>query len=220
MHFLIDYENVKNMGMQGTILLLPSDHVIVFYSRNCSGMEQRYLNDIQSAGCGFEICELLEKRKNGLDFYIATKLGELFGAERCKNAVIVSNDTGFQAVRDYWQERSGTKHRVFLSGNIEHGVIASGEISERASALRAGKKTAEIGQFYAAYQERCKLKQKIQDVFGETAYASHSEEIQNILQASSSPKVIYLSSLLSSLRCFGRQNGQEIYRMLKSSIVN
>lgn len=216
MHFLIDYENVKNMGMQGTILLLPSDYVFVFYSRNCSGMEQRYLNDIQSAGCGFEICELLEKRKNGLDFYIATKLGELFGAERCKNAVIVSNDTGFQAVRDYWQERSGTKHRVFLSGNIEHGVIASGEISERASALRAGKKTVEIGQFYAAYQERCKLKQKIQDGFGETAYASHSEEIQNILQASSSPKVIYLSSL----RCFGRQNGQEIYRMLKSSIVN
>jgi len=97
--------------MQGTEYLLPSDYVILFYSDMVQHMEQCYLNDIQASGCGFEICKLLKQRKNGLDFYITTKLGELFGAGRTNRAVIISNDTGFQAVREYWQERFGTKNR-------------------------------------------------------------------------------------------------------------
>lgn len=214
MYFLIDYENVRNMGMQGTELLLPSDDVMIFYSKSCAGMEQRYLDDIQKSGCGLTVCELLEKRKNGIDFYIATKLGELFGAERCKNAVIVSNDSGFQAVRDFWQERSGTKHRVALSGSIEYGIIAAGEVSERANALRAGRKMTDIGRFYAAYQERCRLRQALADAFRETPYSERLEEIQEIIQTESSLKVIYLSAL----RHFGRQDGRAIYRKLKTCI--
>lgn len=32
MYFLIDYENTRNAGMIGTEYLLPTDHVILFYS--------------------------------------------------------------------------------------------------------------------------------------------------------------------------------------------
>ena len=134
MHFLIDFENVHNQGMRGSEYLLPSDHVIVFYSKSSPTMEMRHLNNIQNSECGFEICELLEPRKNGLDFYIATKVGELFGANQCQRAVVVSRDNGFQALRDFWQECSGTKNRVALSENIEYGIVAVGENSERCRA--------------------------------------------------------------------------------------
>ena len=76
MYFLIDYENVRNAGMQGTEYLLPDDHVIVFYSKAAPNMEARHLTDIKKSGCGFSICKLLKVRKNGLDFYIATKVGD------------------------------------------------------------------------------------------------------------------------------------------------
>ena len=211
-YFLIDYENVKNMGMRGSEYLGLSDHVIIFYSNCTPTMEMRHLNNIQNSGCGFEICELLTKRKNGLDFYIATKVGELFGAERCKNAVLISNDTGFQAVRDFWQERSGTKHRVVLSESIEHGIIAAGENSERSNLIRAYRKMVDIGQFYAAHQEKLKTQRMLSELFEGTEYSNRLSEIQDVLKTGTSPKVIYLDSL----RRFGRKDGQEIYRKLKA----
>ena len=169
MYFLVDFENVRNLGMRGTEFLLRSDCVVLFYSEAAPAIEQRHLNNIQLSGCGFEICKLLKKRKNGLDFYIATKVGALFGAERCQNLVIVSNDNGFQAVREYWQDRSGTKHRVALSESIEHGILAANENSERADLIRSCRKNVDIGNFYAAYQENLKLQRMLQEAFSGTA---------------------------------------------------
>lgn len=212
MYFLIDYENVKNAGMQGTEYLLPADHVIVFYSSDAPTMEQRHLMNIQNSGCGFETYKLLVKRKNGLDFYIATKVGELFGANQCRNAVLVSNDGGFKAIREFWQECSGTKNRVAISDSIEYGIIASGEVSERASRIRTYRKTVDIGNFYAAYQENLKLHRMLQEAFSGTAFTQRLKEIEEILKPGASPKVIYLDSL----RHFGRKGGQEVYRILKT----
>lgn len=212
MYFLIDFENVKNAGMRGSEYLLPTDHVIIFYSDNSQTMEQRHLINIQDSGCGFEAYKLLMKRKNGLDFYIATKVGELFGANRCKNAVLVSNDSGFQAIRDFWQECSGTKNRVAISDSIEHGIITAGEGSERANRIRTYRKTLDIGNFYAAYQENHRLQQLLRDTFSNTAFADRLKDIEAIVKAGTSPKVIYLDSL----RHFGRKDGQEIYRLLKA----
>lgn len=212
MYFLIDFENVRNLGMRGTEHLLPTDHVIVFYSADVPSMEQRYLDEIQRSGCGFEVCKLLTKRKNGLDFYIATKLGELFGREQCERAVIVSNDTGFQSVRDYWQERSGTRHRVALSESIEHGIIVVGENGKRANLIRSYRKIRDIGQFYVAYQEDIRLQQALRAAFEGTVYADRLQEIQDLLKTGKTPKVLYLDSL----RHFGRKAGQEVYRRIKS----
>lgn len=212
MYFLVDYENVRNLGMRGTEFLLPSDCVILFYSDAAPAIEQRHLNNIQRTGCRFESCKLLTKRKNGLDFYIASKAGALFGAERCQNLVIVSNDSGFQAVRDYWQDRSGTKHRVALSESIEHGIITVNEHSDRANLIRSYRKAVDIGQFSAAYQEKQRIQQVLQTAFEGTEFCDRLKDIQDILKGGATPKVIYLDAL----RRFGRKGGQEIYRILKN----
>lgn len=212
MYFLIDYENVNNAGMRGSEYLLPGDHVMIFYSGAAPTMEQRHLINIQNSQCGFEICKLLTARKNGLDFYIATKVGELFGAERCRNAVLVSNDSGFQSIREYWQERSGTKHRVALSADIEQGILAANEQSERAERIRTSRKLADIGQFYAAYQANLKFQQVLRDLFAGTSYQDRLPEIQDVLQKGKSPRLLYLDSL----KRFGRKDGQEVYRKLKN----
>lgn len=212
MFFLIDCENVHNLGMRGSEYLLSSDHVIIFYSKNAPALEMRHLNNIQNSGCELEVCELLAARKNGLDFYIATKVGELFGANRCDTAVIISNDGGFQSVREYWQTRSGTHNRVMVSDTIENGIAATEDSSERAKLIRAGRKTMDIGRFYAAYEERLKSQQMLRELFSGTAYSDRVSEIQSVLKTGASPKVIYLDSL----RRFGRKDGQEIYRKLKA----
>lgn len=79
MLFLVDYGNIGNMGMKGCHYLNEADRVIIFYSDARRHMERRYLEDIANVGCIFEICKLYKSGKNALDFYITSKLGELFG---------------------------------------------------------------------------------------------------------------------------------------------
>lgn len=214
MYFLIDYENVKNLGMRGTEYLLPTDHVIVFYSKNAPNMEQRYLEDIKNAGCGFEICKLKSKRKNGLDFYIATRLGELFGSGCCDTAVLVSKDEGFQAIREYWTECSAVRHRVTISESIERGIVSANEVGERAERIRMRMKTTDIGTFFALYEENLKLRRLLEEIFATTEFACQIDQIEEILKNGKTAKVIYLDSL----RSFGRKNGLKIYQTLKGSM--
>lgn len=88
------------------------------------------------------------------------------------------------------QERSGTKHRVVPGESIEQGIITAGETSERVSLIRSRRKAMDIGQFYAAYQEHQKFQQILREAFKGTVYFDRLQEIQDVLQAGTSPKVI------------------------------
>lgn len=214
MYFLIDYENVKNLGMRGTECLLPTDHVIVFYSKDAPNMEQRYLEDIKNADCGFEICKLKTKRRNALDFYIATRLGELFGSGCCDTAVLVSKDEGFLAIREYWAECAATRRRVTVSESIERGIVSANEANERTGRIRMRTKSTDIGTFFALYEENLKLRRLLEEKFALTEFAGQINKIEDILKNGKTAKVVYLDSL----RSFGRKDGLAIYRALKESM--
>lgn len=211
MYFLIDYENVRNLGMRGTEYLLPTDHVIVFYSADAGSMEQRHLADIQNSGCDFEICKLKTKRKNGLDFYIATRVGELFGSGCGDYIVLISKDEGFQAIREYWASCSPRPRRVTVSESIERGIVSANEPGKRGELIRSRAKATDIGNFHAAYTERLKVRKLLEGAFGTTEFAGRIGEIEEILTKGKTPRVIYLDSL----RRFGRKNGLEVYQRLK-----
>ena len=216
MLFLIDYENVGNAGMKGSDYLNAQDHVIVFYSEARTHMEQRALENITASGCIFEICKLCKTGKNALDFYIASRLGELVSEGYEGIAVVVSNDSGFQAVRDYWEQRAIHKRRIVLSACIEDGIASGNEDNERTVELRRLREKLAIGSYYSNYAERMRTKAVLSKLFEGTPYENRIEEIQNMLEGKEkNSKVIYLSSL----RSFGRKGGLEIYHKIKASDV-
>ena len=213
MLFLIDYENVGNAGMKGYGYLDMQDHVVVFYSEAKKNMERRILEEITSSKCIFETCKLCRTGKNALDFYITSRLGELIGGGYEGVAVIVSNDNGFQAVRDYWGSRTPKKRRVLLSPCLEDGIISGNENNERTKELRKMRESLAIGKYYAAYRERMRMRDVLQKLFEGTQYEDRTEEIQNLVEdREKTSKVTYLSSL----HLFGRKNGLEIYNKIKS----
>lgn len=61
--------------------LNETDFVIIFYSEAKKNMERRFLENNTNSGCAFEICKLRKNGKNAMDFYIASKLGEIFGRD-------------------------------------------------------------------------------------------------------------------------------------------
>lgn len=213
MLFLIDYENVGNMGMKGCHYLNASDHVIIFYSEAKKNMERRLLEDITNSGCIFEICKLCKSGKNALDFYIASKLGELFGDDFVGTAVIVSHDNGFQAVRDYWEKRAVHKRKVILSACVEDGFVSSNEDSDRVRELKRLRENLTIGGFFADYTEKMRIKAVIKKLFDGTEYEGMTEQIQELMmEKEKTSRIIYLNCLHS----FGRDGGLAIYNRMKT----
>lgn len=212
MYFLIDYENVRNGGMMGTEYLQPADHIIVFYSAAAPNMEAKHLTEIKASGCKFEVCRLIKTRKNGLDFYIGTKAGAIFGAGYQGNLVIISRDEGFQAVREYWANCAKPARRVLTSESIERGIVSANEPDQRTALVRQQLKSTDIGQFFSAYEEGLRLRKLLEDAFSGTEFSARTAEMEDILKTGKTPKVIYLDTL----HRFGRKDGLAVYKMLKS----
>ncbi len=213
MLFLIDYENVGNAGMKGCHYLNASDHIIIFYSETRKNIERRFLDDITNSRCTFEICKLYKNGKNALDFYMTSKLGELFGAGFEETAVIVSHDTGFQAVRDYWDKRAIHRRRVLIANCVEDGIVSSNESSDRTRELKQLRENLSIGGFFADYTEKLRIRAVIKSLFEGTEYEEMTEEIQKLMEGNrKTSKIIYLSCL----HFFGKDSGLAIYNRMKA----
>ena len=213
MLFLIDYENVGNAGMKGCHYLNASDYIIIFYSETRKNMERRFLEDIANSGCTFETCKLCKTGKNALDFYITSKLGEIFGGGFEETSVIVSRDAGFQAVRDYWDKRAIHRRRVLLAECVEDGIVSSNESSDRTKELKQLRENLTIGGFFADYTEKLYIRAVIKSLFEGTEYEEMTEEIQKLMEGNrKTPKIIYLSCL----HLFGKDRGLAIYNKMKA----
>lgn len=211
MYFLVDFENVRSHGLRGAEYLESEDYLTIFYSKDAHNCESRYLEEIERSGCRFDTCKLRNKSKNGLDFYIATRVGEFYGNGHKDRIAIISKDQGFYAVRDYWNARRQSNPRIIIAPTIEESLISSNENSERVRCLKGQLSSVDIDVFQAKYEERVKLRSALQEAFGETAYVGEMNEIQNLMESGDTPKVIYLNSLHK----FGRKKGLEIYDRIK-----
>lgn len=212
MYFLIDFENVKSSGLRGADFLEENDRVTLFFSSASHNCENRYLEEIEQSGCTFDTCKLIKTGKNGLDFYIATRVGEFYGSGHNDRVAIISKDQGFQAVCDYWGRRLPSNKKIILSPSIERSLIASNDNSDRVKRLKSKLNSVDIAIFQAKYEERRRLQEVLQQLFGTTVFADKLNEIQELLETGNGKKVIYLSSL----HRFGKKQGLEIYDRLKT----
>lgn len=211
MYFLVDFENVRSDGLRGVDYLEASDYVTIFFSNAAHNCENRYLEDIERSGCHFDTCKLKNTGKNGLDFYIATRVGEFYGIGHKDRVAIISKDQGYKAVRDYWDERLPVDNKIIISPSVERSLIASNDNSDRVKHLKNQLSGVDIDVFQARCEERMRLREILRQIFGETDYASKIPEIQDMIETAKAPKVIYLNSL----RRFGKKQGLEIYRQIK-----
>lgn len=215
MRFLIDYENVNFKGLIGTEYLQESDEVIIFYSDKSDTIENYRMQQIIDSGCKLEIVKLKTTRKNGLDFYIATKVGEIFAQDPEANIGIVSKDTGFHAVLDYWSVRVFPENRLVLKTNISLCINCSAEKTERQNEIRRTYKKLCLEKEFEKLQEKRRIEERLKEAFIGTAYEEMIPEILHIISGSNCPKILYLNSLKS----FGRKNGLILYNHLKSNHI-
>ena len=104
MIYLIDYENVNEGGLNGIEMLSQDDTLIIFYNET-----QKLSIDIhrllEKAVCKKEYVKVNKSAKNYLDFQLSTYLGYLVNKHKDVQFKIISKDTGFDAVINFWKGR-------------------------------------------------------------------------------------------------------------------
>ncbi len=213
LQFLIDYENVREAGLDGVEYLYDTDAITIFYSAVCEKISKRSMDFILQSGCNFQAVRLKRTGKNALDFYIVSMIGALFGAGFAGKVVVVSKDKGYAAMKDYWMSCGIPSERILLKASVKDGILSSNENSIRRKLISAGASQLDIGKEYAKYQEKERLKKKIETLFADTEYEDEVAKIFELTEAEKKPKDLYLGSL----KRFGRTDGTKIYRFLKQA---
>ena len=216
MYFLIDYENVNYAGLEGTEFLEEVDNIFFFYSDKCDKIISYRMKDIEQSGCTFEICKLKNVRKNGLDFYIASKVGEIFAMDCNAQIAIISADKGFQAVLDYWRMRLPVQNQLVKCRTIAKALMCINGESIRKNLVNKNMKILDLQTEFAKYEERKNIAIKITNIFTGTEYEGFISQIVDMVISISQPKQLYITSLKS----FGRKSGTEVYRKLKVSAID
>ena len=214
MYFLIDHENVTNNGYKGTEFLLPEDTIEIFYSNSCKNIMLGLFEDMEMAGCNIKICKLYQTRKNALDFYITSKVGELIGNGYDGNIIIVSGDQGFKSVQEYWTNVTLNKKKVYLVPTIADAIVCAGEVNNRTKILRERMKSVSIENEYAKYEEKNRIRKILIEKFQDTNLIDKVDQIEKVFENSSSKKIVYLDSL----KRFGKREGLFVYQCIKDLV--
>ena len=150
-YYLIDYENVHSDGLAGCGGLTKSDHIIIFFTANARKIDMGEIFDHGEAS--FEM-EKVPTGNQSADMHIVSYLGYLVGNNKktCK-VVIVSKDTDFDNVIDYWKTKTGIS--VVRTPQIKTVKPQNPTKKTSSTATKATKKATVNGG------ERAKLNQEV-----------------------------------------------------------
>lgn len=112
-YFLVDYENVNVFGLSGIDKLTEEDSVTIFYSDNANTLTFGMHKKLNEAKAEIKFQKVAVDEKNALDFQLCSYLGFLIhdtmNEETSKNNYfIVSNDSGYSVLPNYWKKFGAT----------------------------------------------------------------------------------------------------------------
>lgn len=103
-YYLVDYENIRIEGIKALKDIKGKDVIIIFYSENSS---QSLPLDIFNEQTNYYAIKVNIGTKNALDFQLSSYLGYLIATGFDSDEyTIVSNDTGYDCLCDYWETHS------------------------------------------------------------------------------------------------------------------
>ena len=123
--FLVDYENVSLSGLEGIEKLTEEDQVYIFYGNSAGSISFDMHAKIAQSRALVRYIKIERSGKNYLDFQLATLSGYLVATTEVTDFIIISKDTGFESVMDFWNQNVLTKQECQfkrwerISGRIE-----------------------------------------------------------------------------------------------------
>lgn len=104
-YYFVDYENVKTTGLNGINKLEQNDKVCILYSENADTLTFGLHKRINESKATITYQKVEVGSKNALDFQLVTFLGYEIANSNGEKYYIVSKDSGFNSVCNYWKRR-------------------------------------------------------------------------------------------------------------------
>lgn len=104
--YLVDYENVSLPGLEGIERLNDKETVYIFYGNSAGSISFEMHAKISQTRAHVHYIKTERSGKNYLDFQLATLGGYLVATTEETRFIIVSKDTGFESVVDFWNQQS------------------------------------------------------------------------------------------------------------------
>lgn len=212
MVYLIDYENVANDGLNGYEFLTSQDTLYLFYSECVHNIRKQISLKIFHPSMDVHLYKLRTPRKNAIDFYIASKLGELIESRQIPKAAIVTKDQGFQSIVDFWGHVSEKKCTVILGKSISECILKSGNNDEQYRQVKYHMMSVPLENLYSEYERQKELEEKVKDQLAGTEFEEECSKVIDIFAHADSKKGLYLSLL----KKFGRERGTRLYASIKN----
>ena len=123
--YLIDYENVHFAGWEGIDKLTEEDQVVLFYSDNASTIPMEISIKVARSKAELQYIHVDRMAKNYLDFQLAALAGYMVATSHQTEFVIVSKDTGFEAILDFWNKQEFLKVKVHFVRREQIAEVSS-----------------------------------------------------------------------------------------------
>ena len=114
--YLVDFENVTSAGISGVQKLTKEDKVYIFYTANAANMSFAAHLNLLSSPAEIIYYNVSSGGKNALDFQLSSFLGYLISQGQDKQFYIISNDRGYEHVKNFW-ELSGMADGVTINAS-------------------------------------------------------------------------------------------------------
>lgn len=122
--YLVDSENVNEAWTKLLSQLKRSDNVIIFYTENSQHFTSdstRVISEQKNVNVSWQPCFI---GNNALDFQLVSVLGYQLRQHPRRSYVIISNDTGYDAVIRYWRREGKSLSRMMPDGTVVIGSLS------------------------------------------------------------------------------------------------
>lgn len=112
--YFIDFENVHSEGFAGIESLGKNDTLYLMYTEHCKAVSIEALEKICRRKINLEVYRAGTGTKNALDFQLSSFMGYIIAKneEKENSFYIVSKDTGFNPLIDFWKEKGVNVKRI------------------------------------------------------------------------------------------------------------
>jgi len=216
--FYVDYENVKNKGLNGISELENNDQVFILYSENANTMTMDTVKKITKSKAKIDYIDIKCLGPNALDFQLCVLMGAKIGKFRGTNLelYIVSEDHGYDSVQNGVTQllsKELKKRKIKLS--IDRVKAISTVKNQEIEKIKQQKILEEKRE--KSREKRTKFSSLISAKMNNSSkYSSNLDEVLDIL--TELPSLVSCEFHNQCVKKFGNSNGKEIYQLLKKEI--
>jgi hypothetical protein len=176
--YFIDYENVHESGLEGIMTLNEEDMVYIFYNKMTKSMPFERGIELARTKATVDFIETHKIAKNYLDFQLSTFLGYLIGKGETGAVYVISKDSGFDSLIDFWKKREITicrQESIVPIENTAHKVTVKKTAKTKTKPKSKNKKTPKTELAAEILQENVQIQMQ----------AVENENSQNVTEEKS-----------------------------------